>query len=63
MSFAAFFVQFHVRNGKISGASRHLKDAMEIFTGVYKKNREEIGMILFEEGEKLDPLVDIVLTP
>ena len=38
---------------KNSGASRHLKDAVKICTGVDKKNREEIGMFLFEDGEKI----------
>ena len=32
--FATFFAKFCVRNGKIFGASRHLKDAMKICTGV-----------------------------
>ena len=52
-------MQFCVRNGKIYGASRHLKDAMKIFTGVGQRNREEIGIFLFEEGEKLELLARI----
>ena len=49
----SFFAQFCDRNGKLFEALRLLKDAMKIFISVGKKNREEIGMFLFEEGEKI----------
>ena len=38
---------------KISGASRHLKDAVKVFTDVGKKEQGRNWHILFEEGEKL----------
>ena len=38
-----------------------LKDAMKIFTDVGKKNREDICLFLFEEGEKLELLTNTII--
>ena len=53
ITFAVFFDQFCVINGKISSASHHLKKTMEILPMLARKNREDIGIFLFEEGKKL----------
>ena len=56
---AAFFAQFFVRNWKIFGASRHLKSAMKIFTGVGKKKQGRNWHVLVWGGEKLELLAKI----
>ena len=48
--FATFFAQFCVRNGKISGALRHLQDAMKKFTDAGRK-RQERNWHVFRKGE------------
>ena len=46
-------------NGKLSGALRHLKEAMKIFTDAVVKKQGKIGMFFFRRGKKLELLAKI----